>query len=103
MLCFGWEPGGWPGSLDIDDDEREFEHEGKPHCFAFECEAWAGGSGDPNIAGEACSDGAADGGDFVFGLDCFDVESLVEGEPLEDIGGGGDWIACVDEWCFGFL
>lgn len=101
LFGFGGEAGAGAATLDVDNDEREFDGACEAHEFGFEAHAGAAGAGDADVAGVACAECDADSGDFILGLDGADAEVFVAGEHFQDGGGGGDGVAGVEEFAAG--
>ena len=84
-------------ALHIHHHEREFGHYGESQGFALQRESGAGSRGDREIARIGRSDGGADAGYLVFGLQGLGAQALVDCEFLENIGGRRDWIRPAEE------
>ena len=69
LLGLGGQARGGAAALHVNDDERQFHHDGQAEGFALEGEAGAGGGGAGQCAGVGGADGGADARDLVFGLE----------------------------------
>ena len=97
LLGFGRQAGAGSAALDVDDDQRQFGHDGQTDGFGLEGDAGAAGAGCAQRAAEAGADGGTDGGDFVLGLECADAEMFLGGKIVQDVAGGRDRIAAVNQ------
>ncbi len=103
LLGLGRHAGRRTGALDVDDDERQLDHDREPEGFLLERDARTGRRGHPHRAAVARADGGADGGDLVLCLERLDPEVLVARELVEDVRGGRDRVGAVEDVATGEL
>ena len=97
LLVLGRHPGRGAGALDVDDDERQLDHDGQPHRLRLERDARTGRGGQRERPAVARADGRADRGDLVLGLERLDPERLVAGQLVQDVRGRGDRVRAVEQ------
>src|SRR4029079_17216551 len=97
LLVLGRHAGRGTGALDVDDDERELDHDGKAHRLALERDPRPGARGQTERATVASADRRTDRGDLVLGLEGLDAKGLVTGKLVEDVRGRGDRIGAVEQ------
>ena len=97
LLGLGGQTRRGAATLHVDNDERQLGHHGQSQCFALQREAGAGSAGASQGTGIAGTDGAADTGNLVFGLEHTGSEALVLGKLNHDVGGGGDGVGTQEE------
>ena len=85
LLGLGRQTGRRPGSLDIDDDERQLERDGKAEHLLLEVEAGPRGGGHPERSAVARTERRADAGDLILRLEGPDAELLALRELVEDV------------------
>ena len=97
LLGLRGQAGGRAAPLDVDQDERQLDHDREPEGLALQRDAGAGGAGDPERAAVRRADRRADRRDLVLRLEGLDPEVLVAGELVEDVRGRGDRVRPVEE------
>ena len=97
LFRLGGQAGRGSAALHVDDDERQFGHDGETYGFALQGETGSRGRGGGQVAGEAGADGGAYAGDFVFGLYHFHAEVLAFGQFVQNVAGRGDGVAAQEE------
>ena len=85
------------GALDVEDQQRQLEHDPEPDRLRLEHDPRAGGGGDAERAAERRAERGADGGDLVLGLEGADAEALVPRQLLEDRARGRDRVRAEEE------
>ena len=103
LLGLGRQAGGRAAALRIDDDQRQFSHDGKAHRLALERDAGTRRGGYAETAGIARADGGTDRGNLVFRLEGGDVEFLEPCQMMQDRTGRRDRIATEEHRQFGKL
>ena len=86
LLGLGREPGRRAAALDVDHQQRELGHHREADGLGLQRQAGAGGRGHAERAREGRTEGGADAGDLVLGLEGRDAERLVLAELVEDVG-----------------
>ena len=74
MFCLGWQPRRWTAALDIENNQGQFQHDGKIDRFTFQA--------DPGAAGSRCRQGTAIGSadrrahrsNLILGLNATNIE-----------------------------
>ncbi len=103
LFRLGRKTGRRPTTLHIDHDERKLGHQGQADGLALEGEARPAGSRERQAAGERGTDGNADTGDLVLGLERLHPEVLVSGQLMQDVRGGCDRVGAVEHGEIGGL
>ena len=97
LLVLGRHAGRRTGALDVDDDERQLDHDRQAHRLGLERDARAGRGGQRQRPAIRRADGGADRGDLVLGLERLDPERLVARQLVEDVRGRGDRVRAVEQ------
>ena len=84
-------------TLDVDDDERQLDHGREADRLRLERHARARGRGDRETAGVGRADRGGDRRDLVLGLEGDDAVLLQHRQLVQDVGGGRDRIAALEE------
>ncbi len=85
-LGLGRQAGRGAATLDVDQEEREFDRHGERRRLALQCDTRAAGGGHAEVAGERSAQRHADRRDLVLGLHGADAEVLVLRQFVEDVG-----------------
>ena len=85
------------GALDVDDDERQLDHDGEAHRLGLEGDAGTRRCGHPHRPAVARADRGTDRGDLVLGLERLDPEVLVARQLVEDVGRRRDRVRAVEQ------
>ena len=93
LFGFGRQAGRWSTALAVHDNQRQFGHDRKAHCFTLQRNARARRTGHTQLARVARANGRTDRGNFIFGLECGDAIFFQAAEMVEDRGGRCDRIA----------
>ena len=97
LLGFGRKARGWPAPLRVDDDERQFGHDGKAHRLALQRDPGARRRRNAELPRIGRADRRADRGDLVFGLERRDVEFLEPRQVVQDRARRGDRVAAEEQ------
>ena len=103
LLVLRRHPGRRAGALDVDDDERQLDHDREAHRLGLERDARAGRGGQPERAAVARPDRRADRRDLVLGLERLDAEGLVPGQLVQDVARRRDRVRAVEQRAVGEL
>ena len=90
-------PGRGAGALDVEDQQRELEHDPEPDRLLLQHDPRSGRGGDAERAAEGRAEGRADGRDLVLGLEGADAEALVPRQLLEDRARRRDRVGAEEE------
>ena len=97
LLGLGGQAGRRAAALHVDHQQRELGHHGQADRLGLQRDARAGGRGDAEVTGERRTDGGADAGDLVLGLERRDAERLVLAQLVEDVGGRRDRVGAEEQ------
>ena len=97
LLCLGGNTGGRTAALHVHEYEGQLGDHGQTEGLGLQGETGTGGGGHGEVAGVCGTDGGTDAGDLILALEGLGLELLVDGQLLEDSGGGGDGIRAAEE------
>ena len=87
LLGLGRQAGRGAAALDVDDDQRQLEVDGEADRLGLEVEPGPAGRGHAERTAEGGTQGGADAGDLVLGLEGADAELLAPAELVQDVRG----------------
>ena len=90
-------PGRRAGALDVEDQQRQLEHDPEPDRLLLEHDPRPGRGRDAERAAEGRAERGADRGDLVLGLERPDAERLVPRQLLEDRARRRDRVGAEEE------
>ena len=81
----------------VHDDERQFQGHGKADGFRLQCDSWPGGGGHAEGSCVGGTEGRADAGDLILGLEGHHAESLVPAELVQDVRGWSNRVGAEEQ------